>query len=250
MIMADTATITMFRYDPTVDQAPAYATYDVPMPDTGEVMNVLKALHYINKNLEPISYDYTCRCNFCGRCGMVINGAPQLACNTRVEAGQTYTLDPLPGFPIVKDLVIDTTRTLKKFSETKMTVKTQTGLHRPLPQEAGLWWGDMKNLNMCRECMLCYVACPVLQEEGKWESFYGPGALMQIVMRYLDSEDEDDRLREATYAGVFDCTLCGACNAVCSAQIDIVKLMQRLQDDATQAGLQPQGDPTPAWPII
>ncbi len=247
--MTSTATITVFRYDPSVEQESSYVDYEVPVPDD-QVMNILKALHYINKNLEPISYDYTCRCNFCGRCGMVINGASQLACTARVEAGKTYTVDPLPGFPVIKDLVVDTTRAMKKFAETKMTVKTRAGLQRPQPQEAGLWWGDLKDLNMCRECMLCYSVCPALQEEGKWESYYGPGAVMQITMKYLDPEDEDDRLREAVYGGIFECQQCGSCTAVCSAGIRITELIALMRTDAEAAGLSPQGDPTPAWPLI
>lgn len=220
------------------------------MPPDGQVMSVLKALHHIHKNFEPISYDFTCRCGYCGRCGMLVNGAPKLACWARVEAGQTYKLDPLPGFPVVKDLIVDSNRTFKKFLETKMTIKTKDPLMRPQPQPAGLWWEDMKHLNMCRECMCCYSVCPVLQEQNKWEQFVGPGAMMQIALRYLDPEDISDRLGQAVESGLFQCTQCGKCLAVCPAHIQIPKLMKQLQTDAEAKGLKPADGQTPAWPLI
>ena len=64
---------------------------------------------------------------------------------------------------------------------------------------------------MCRECMCCYASCPALQEQGLWETYAGPGAIVQIAQRHLDPHDEADRVGQAVFAGAWNCLQCGAC---------------------------------------
>ena len=56
-----------------------------------------------------VTYRRSCRSAICGSCGMLINGRNRLACNTRVLDLESpeVSVSPLPGFPILRDLVVD-----------------------------------------------------------------------------------------------------------------------------------------------
>ena len=44
----------------------------------------------------------------CGSDAMLINGRNRLACKIRVDQlGTKITVEPLPGLPVIKDLVVD-----------------------------------------------------------------------------------------------------------------------------------------------
>jgi len=91
----------------------------------------------------------------------------------------------------------------------------------------------LKDFNRCRECMRRYSVCPVLQIDGNWERYIGPGAMMQITSRWLDTEDKSDRLLQAVLSGVFECKQWGACSKVCPAHIKITETNKALMDAAT-----------------
>ena len=107
------------------------------------------------------------------------------------------------------------------------------------PYDYQFYWEVLDRLNSCRECMLCYSACPALNEQGKWGKFVGPGAMMQIGLRILDGRDQSDRVLQAVTSGLFQCTMCGNCAAVCSAHIDHLGIMQLMRDLAEARGLKP-----------
>ena len=237
--MADEAIIAkVFRYDPSVDAEPYYKTYEVPwQEDPSGFMTGLQVLHYIYENIEPIAYDFNCRGSLCGRCSMVIDGKPGLACYTPLQPGE-HTFEPLESLPIVRDLIVDRAPYMQKFVEADVSKKTVNPVTQSDPIDYDLYWNTLERLNNCRECMCCYDVCPALQERNKWE-FVGPGAMMQIAMRHLDPYDEEDRVRQAVFSGVWNCDLCGECTSVCPAQIEHTRLIGLLQEAAAEQGLKP-----------
>lgn len=96
--------ITVKRYDPSKDNAPYETTYEVPHDD--EYMTLLQALVYIHENEEPLAFDFSCRGRMCGRCAMMLDGKPVLACVEPLSDG-SHTVEPLEGVPVVKDLIVD-----------------------------------------------------------------------------------------------------------------------------------------------
>lgn len=234
--MADDMVIAKIsRFDPSVDAEARFETYEVPWK---EFLTGLEVLHYVNENIEPIDFDYCCRSSLCGRCSMLIDGTPKLACWVSLEPGE-HTFEPLPGFPVIKDLVIDHSHIMTKMVETGLAVKTVEPITELPNIPYDLYWNTLEKLNMCRECMCCYAACPVLQKDNKWDSFIGPAAMAQIALRFLDPKDQGDRATQAAFAGIFDCTLCGECMKVCPAKIPHVTVFQELQKAAEEKGLKP-----------
>lgn len=236
--MADEiVTLKIFRYDPSVDAEPTYKTYEVPWK---EYTTVLECLHYINENVEPIGFDFSCRSSLCGRCSLMVDGRPFLACVKALDAGSTYTIEPMKGFPVIRDLVVDHSHIMEKVYATGLAVQSVEPIIKLQDIPYDLYWDTLEPLNMCRDCMCCYSVCPPLQEENKWESFIGPSAMAQIGKRFLDPEDQADRVSQAAFSGIFDCTLCGKCSAVCPAEIPHVAIFTQLQQEAEKAGLKPK----------
>jgi fumarate reductase iron-sulfur subunit len=246
-----TYTIKVQRFDPSVDKEPYYKTYTVPYEDKDiSQLSALKALRYINQFIESIGFDYNCRFGGCGRCGIMVDGIPKLACFAPLSEGKEHTLEPLQGFPVVRDLVIDRSKTYERFLNSSVSIKTLDPIVKPKPIEAELWWKTLNPLNRCKECMSCYAVCTALQVEKRWESFIGPGAMMQIYQRAMDTEDKADRISQAAFSGAFQCVQCGLCNTVCPAEIPIKENIADLQQRAAARNLKPSDTSAPNWPLL
>lgn len=93
------------RYDPKVEKGPHYQAYEVPFEPRMTVMDVLD---YIYENLDPtIAYHShtSCHRRVCTRCNVTVNNKPGLSCHTEVVGD--VTLDPLPRFKVIRDLVVE-----------------------------------------------------------------------------------------------------------------------------------------------
>ena len=65
--------ITVCKYDPSTDEAPYYIEGEIAYKDN---MTALQSLVDFHENVAPVSFDYSCGCRLCGRCAMLLNGAP------------------------------------------------------------------------------------------------------------------------------------------------------------------------------
>jgi succinate dehydrogenase/fumarate reductase iron-sulfur protein len=117
------ARVKVFRFNPEMDKKPRYESYEIPFE---EGMSVLRSLRYIYENLDgTLAYkDYFCKTNQCGMCAMKVNGRPVFACNTKLE--KETVIDPLPNFPIIRDVVVDTGRESRQ--ESGEIWKTEVGV--------------------------------------------------------------------------------------------------------------------------
>ena len=224
----------VFRYDPSVDKEPRYDVYKVP---GDKKMWVLDALIYIRENYDSsFAFRYSCRHpKKCGTCGVLIDGEPSLACMTLAKDGMT--IEPLPLFPVVKDLVVDTSefekklRTIKPFLE---RFKEPEKVPIFFPQN-GFQQQTFFDLTSCIECYLCVNACPIAK---KW--VIGPAGHLILARYATDPRDEGDRPNIAYGEGVYYCTTCSRCKDVCPQGIAIPEIViQRLRALCVEDGLVP-----------
>lgn len=96
----------IFRFDPDVDQAPTYKSYQVPYT---EGLLLLTAIKYIRDNLdETLAFrDYCCGCSWCLSCTMMVNGKGMRTCSRVLHPGESITVEPMGGYPVIKDLAVD-----------------------------------------------------------------------------------------------------------------------------------------------
>lgn len=103
--------VEIYRYNPESDKAPHMQTYEV---DTqGKDLMVLDVLELIKAQDATLAYRRSCREGVCGSDGMNINGKNGLACIKPLSecvVNNKLILRPLPGLPVIRDLVIDMTQ--------------------------------------------------------------------------------------------------------------------------------------------
>ncbi|MFW9830166.1 MAG: fumarate reductase (CoM/CoB) subunit TfrB [Candidatus Thorarchaeota archaeon] len=198
------------RHNPDLDDEPYIVTYEVPYTDR---QGVLDALHYIFQNLDSsLAYRWNCRTGQCGSCAISINGIPGLACRTVVDPSQQYTLEPLPNFPVIRDLVVDLGPGFKRLEKLRPYLERTSAPDRPekLTREE---ISAAMELRSCIECFSCYAACPAV--ESAKQEYPGPIAMRELASFEFDPRDQGDRVQLAVSSGLYDCTSCGICKEVC-----------------------------------
>lgn len=210
--------VKLYRYQPESDTMPQMETLEVDDRfRRGMVLDVLEAL----KEQDPtLAYRRSCREGVCGSDGMNINGKNGLACITPVTdvlgKSDSLTLRPLPGMPVVRDLVVDQTQFFRQFEKIRpWLINDQpptTGERRQSP-------ADREKLDGLYECILC-ACCSSACPSWWWnpEKYIGPAGLIQAYRFLIDSRDTatQERLSElGDPFSVFRCRQIANCTWVC-----------------------------------
>jgi succinate dehydrogenase / fumarate reductase iron-sulfur subunit len=177
----------IYRYDPDKDVAPRMQRYQIDVhPGDRMLLDVLIRL----KAMDPtLSFRRSCREGVCGSDAMNINGKNGLACLTNMTTlPQTVTLKPLPGLPVVRDLLVDMTGFFKQYHSVKPWLMTES----PPPARERLQSSQAREeLNGLYECILCACcssACPSFWWNP--DKYVGPAGLLQAYRFLVDSRDE------------------------------------------------------------
>ncbi len=137
--MAESITLQIRRYRPEEEQEPVWESFEVPLHD--EWM-ILDALNYIKDHLDgSLSYRWACRMGVCGSCGMLVNGESVLTCATylsELASSGTIRIEPLRGFPVIRDLVGD----IQDFIDKLQSVKPWIVRKEEKPLSEGEYFAD------------------------------------------------------------------------------------------------------------
>ena len=109
----------IYRYDPDTGEAPRMEKLEVELEPTDKML--LDALMRIKSDVDDsLSYRRSCREGVCGSDAMNINGKNGLACITNLrDLKEPIVLKPLPGLPVVRDLIVDMTQFFKQYNSIK-----------------------------------------------------------------------------------------------------------------------------------
>lgn len=179
--------ISIYRYDPDRDKQPYMQPYELA-DDCGAIM-LLDALLLIKQNDDTLSFRRSCREGVCGSDAMNINGRNGLACITPIKSlRQPIEIRPLPGLPVVRDLIVDLTLFYKQYK----TVKPWLINADPEPEIERLQTPEereqLEGLTECILCACCSTACPSFWWNP--DRFIGPAALLQAWRFLADSRDQ------------------------------------------------------------
>ena len=111
--------VSLYRYNPETDNAPYMQDVDVEIPEGKDLM-VLDVLNLVKERDPSMAYRRSCREGVCGSDGMNMNGKNGLACITpvsQVVKGDKLVLRPLPGLPVIRDLVVDMSLFYKQYEK-------------------------------------------------------------------------------------------------------------------------------------
>jgi len=216
-----TVELQLYRYDPDQDKRPSMQKVNVERAH-GDRM-VLDLLMRIKADIDDtLSFRRSCREGICGSDGMNINGKNRLACVTGIdELRQPIVIRPLPGLPVIRDLVVDLTLFWKQYHSIKPYLINDT----PPPEKERLQSPqERENLNGLYECILCAccsTACPTYWWNP--DKFVGPAGLLQAYRFMADSRDTalGERLDNVNDAyRLFRCRTIMNCTDVCPKQLN------------------------------
>ena len=160
---------------------------------------VLDVLQLIKEQDPTFAYRRSCREGVCGSDGINMNGKNGLACITPPSSlvkgqGGKLVLRPLPGLPVIRDLVVDMAifyRQYEKVQPYLINDEVTSGIERlQSPEERE----KLDGLYECILCACCSTSCPSFWWNP--EKFIGPAGLLQAYRFLADSRDRatDERL--------------------------------------------------------
>ena len=177
----------IFRYDPDKNDKPTMQDYDVRLDPHDRML--LDALVRIKEQDDSLSLRRSCREGVCGSDAMNINGKNGLACITKlVELKEPVELRPLPGLPVIRDLIVDMSQFFKQYHSIKPYLMNddlppeKERLQSPEEREA------LDGLYECILCACCSTACPSFWWNP--DKFVGPAGLLQAYRFIADSRDQ------------------------------------------------------------
>jgi succinate dehydrogenase / fumarate reductase iron-sulfur subunit len=223
----------VYRYNPDVDNAPRMQDYELEIPE-GRDMMVLDALQLLKEQDPSIAYRRSCREGVCGSDGMNMNGKNGLACITPLSAlsGQSkIVIRPLPGLPVVRDLVVDMSLFFQQYEKVKPFLINDD--KQPPARENLQSPEDRAKLDGLYECILC-ACCSTSCPSFWWnpDKFIGPAGLLHAYRFLVDSRDTatDSRLSELDDAySVFRCHGIMNCVNVCPKGLNPTKAIGEIK---------------------
>jgi succinate dehydrogenase / fumarate reductase, iron-sulfur subunit len=215
----------VYRKNSKQSKSSHFDEFTVPVQRWTTVLDaLLHAKAYLDNS---IAIRYSCRMASCGSCGMKINGIPRLACYTKVSEinENIITCEPLPNFPIIRDLVGDFSDFFQHHTSMEPFIHNQNAdivdknnltefIQSPEDVEKYL------QFSYCIKCGLCYSACPSVASDTK---FPGPQALAQAYRYVADNRDDATRSRMNIVDnkhGIWRCHFAGSCSVVCPKGVD------------------------------
>jgi len=227
----------IYRFNPETDKKPYIQSYE--LPGVNPEMMLLDAILTIKRKDPTLGFRKSCREGVCGSDGMNVNGVNRLACVTRLsELSDPIELRPLPGLPVIRDLIID----MEQFYKQYRAVKPYLIGSEPEPEVERLQTPKQRELldglYECILCGCCSTACPSFWWNP--DKFLGPAALLQASRFIEDSRDEAtvERLEQLDDAyKLYRCHTIMNCVQVCPKELNPTKAIGRIKERMLQKKL-------------
>ncbi|CNG98968.1 succinate dehydrogenase iron-sulfur subunit [Yersinia aldovae] len=224
----------IYRYNPDVDNAPHMQDYTLDAEE-GRDMMLLDALILLKETDPTLSFRRSCREGVCGSDGLNMNGKNGLACITPISALQKgnkkIVIRPLPGLPVVRDLVVDMGQFYTQYEKIKPYLlndgknpPAREHLQSPEQRE------KLDGLYECILCACCSTSCPSFWWNP--DKFVGPAGLLAAYRFLIDSRDTETpaRLDDLDDAfSVFRCHSIMNCVSVCPKGLNPTKAIGHIK---------------------
>ncbi len=232
--------VSIYRYNPETDKEPRMQDVEVQLPEGRDLM-VLDVLQLVKDKDPSLAYRRSCREGVCGSDGMNMNGRNGLACVTPVSSvakNGKLVLRPLPGLPVIRDLVVDMSAFYRQYEKIKpylINDEPAPAIERLQSPE------DRAKLDGLYECILC--ACCSTNCPSFWwnpDKFIGPAGLLQAYRFLVDSRDSktEERLSDLEDPfSVFRCRGIMNCVAVCPKGLNPTKAIGHIRSMLLERGV-------------
>lgn len=231
-------TVSVYRYNPEKDTKPYMQDYQI---DTGgKNLMVLDILELLKAEDPTLAFRRSCREGVCGSDGLNIGGKNGLACVTPMNdviKSNKLVIRPLPGLPVVRDLVVDMSQFYAQYEKIKPWLINDT----PAPAIERLQSPEerekLDGLYECILCACCSTACPSFWWNP--DKFIGPAGLLQAYRFLADTRDTatEERLADLEDPfSVFRCHGIQNCVAVCPKGLNPTKAIGHIRNMLLQRG--------------
>ncbi len=213
----------VLRYDPEQDRRPHQESYRVETEPMDRVLDLLHRVKYEQDG--SLTFRRSCGHGICGSDAMLINGRNRLACKIRVDqlGGKRITVAPLPGLPVVKDLVVDMEGFFAKFRSVQPYLQND----HPVPErERRQSVADRARFDDTTKCILCAACTSSCPSFWSQPAYVGPAAIVNAHRFIFDSRDDaaEERLEIlADKDGVWRCRTIFNCVDACPREIHITQ---------------------------
>jgi len=223
----------ILRYDPERDAAPHWERYSV---EAQPMDRVLDLLHVVKADIDSsLTFRRSCGHGVCGSDAMLVNGRNRLACKIRVDQlGRRISVAPLPGLPVVKDLVVD----MEGFFAKYRSVMPFLVNDRPAPERERLQSPAERarydDTTKCILCAACTSSCPSFWARP---SYVGPAAIVNAHRFIFDSRDDAAAERLEILAdtdGVWRCRTIFNCVGACPREINVTRAILEVSRAAVE----------------
>lgn len=235
------------------DQSPNFQRYSLDVQSGTTILDCLNQVKWQQDG--SLAFRKNCRNTICGSCAMRINGRSTLACKENIgqeverlraanvlqtdgSAAQrpVMTIAPMGNMPVIKDLVVDMTSFWNNLEKVEPYISTEA---RRVPEREFLQTPEERNnLNQVGNCILCGACYSECNAREVNSDFVGPHALAKAYRTLADGRDDRTKTRLDTYnkgtEGVWGCTRCYYCNAVCPMDVAPMEQISKIKQGILQ----------------
>lgn len=224
-------TLRIKRQNPEIKGKEKAHWQEFRLKDVEPTDRLLEMLHRIKWEQDgTLTLRRSCAHGVCGSDAMRINGVNALACKVLMkDLGDTVTVEPILGLPVIKDLVVDMEpffdhyRSVMPYfvNDTKVEPNKQGQLRERYqsPEDRERFDDTTK----CILCAACTTSCPSFWANGK---YVGPAAIVQAHRFIFDTRDQAAKERLEALSepnGVWRCRTIYNCTPACPREIQVTK---------------------------
>ncbi len=221
-------TLKIRRFNPEKDQEPWWGEYKFDAEPTDRLLD---ALNHVKWHVDgTLTFRRSCAHGVCGSDAMLINGKNGLACKLLLKnLGSKITIEPMRGFRVIKDLLVD----MEAFFDKYRSIKPYFITRSPEPEKERLQSSEQRqkydDTTKCILCGACTTSCPSF-----WANpdYVGPAAIVNAHRFIFDSRDEGEEERLSVLnlnEGVWRCRTIFNCVEACPRGINVTRAIGEIK---------------------
>lgn len=221
-------TLRIKRYNPETDKKPHFEEYVVEVEGTDRVLDALNQVKWYQDG--TLTYRRSCAHGICGSDAMRINGRNRLACKVLMkDLGKRVTLEPLLGFKIEKDLLVDMDKFFDQYKSVKPYLIADAAPASGERYQSQADRAAFDDTTKCILCAACTTSCPITWTN---DEFVGPAAIVNAHRFIFDSRDQGaaERLQILNKSsGVWRCRTVFNCTDACPRDIKVTEAIEQVK---------------------
>jgi succinate dehydrogenase / fumarate reductase iron-sulfur subunit len=222
------------RFNPDTDERPWWGQYDVEVDPTDRVLDGLHQVKWYQDG--TLTLRRSCAHGICGSDAVRINGANTLACKTLIKdyvksSKDTITVEPLLGFRVLKDLVVDMEPFFEKYRSVLPYLITEGETPEKERFQTQAERDRFDDTTKCILCACCTTSCPVFWGDTE---YVGPAAIVAAHRFIFDSRDKGKDQRLAVLndkSGAWKCRTVFNCTEGCPRGIEVTRAIGEVKNE-------------------